>query len=231
LSTGQIGRDLPWIRHPRSRRGNATIEEVRSSRLSTASAAYRRARMRSREAIRRASVAARIDRDLEGDAEAGVADGLSSAPRFRRPRSFKPLREERRAHDSGGRCASADREDPLDLAAWDRIRRGLEPIAPDPQAHHRWNFLYMRTGEQAIPESRSRLLNMYLVLLATTSFICVDVLGARDRGATKCRYLRRDDRAAWRRSPATARRRTEPSPAIISSRSASPRTPSVSCAS
>ena len=58
---------------------------------------------------------------------------------------------------------------PSIVAAWDRIRRGLEPIAPDPKLTTAGNFLYMRTGEQAIPEAVAAL-NMYLVLLADHSF-------------------------------------------------------------
>ena len=35
---------------------------------------------------------------------------------------------------------------PTIVAAWDRIRRGLEPIAPEPQLSTAANFLYMRSG-------------------------------------------------------------------------------------
>jgi citrate synthase len=36
---------------------------------------------------------------------------------------------------------------PTAVAAFDRIRRGLEPIEPDPELEHAANFLYMLTGE------------------------------------------------------------------------------------
>ena len=34
------------------------------------------------------------------------------------------------------------------VAAWDRIRNGKEPVAPDPSLPHAANFLYMLTGEK-----------------------------------------------------------------------------------
>jgi citrate synthase len=37
---------------------------------------------------------------------------------------------------------------PTIVAAFDRIRRGLEPIDPDPGLDHAANFLYMRSGER-----------------------------------------------------------------------------------
>lgn len=58
---------------------------------------------------------------------------------------------------------------PTIVAAWDRMRRRLEPIAPDPKLDTAENFLYMRTGEQAIPEAVDAL-DTYLVLLADHSF-------------------------------------------------------------
>jgi citrate synthase len=55
------------------------------------------------------------------------------------------------------------------VAAWDRLRRGLEPIAPRPDLRHAANFLYMRTGETPKPEEE-RALDTYFVLLADHSF-------------------------------------------------------------
>lgn len=55
------------------------------------------------------------------------------------------------------------------LAAWDRIRRDLEPIEPRTDLPHAANFLYMRTG--AVPaDIEARALDTYLVLLADHSF-------------------------------------------------------------
>jgi hypothetical protein len=58
---------------------------------------------------------------------------------------------------------------PTIVAAWDRMRRRLEPIAPDPKLTTAANFLYMRTGEQPIPEAE-KALDTYLVLLADHSY-------------------------------------------------------------
>jgi citrate synthase len=58
---------------------------------------------------------------------------------------------------------------PTILAAWDRIRRGLEPVAPRSDLSQAGNFLYMRTGKvpHAIEEDA---LDTYFVLLADHSF-------------------------------------------------------------
>lgn len=58
---------------------------------------------------------------------------------------------------------------PTIVAAWDRIRRGLEPIGPRTELSQAGNFLYMRTGKapHAIEEDA---LDTYLVLLADHSF-------------------------------------------------------------
>jgi citrate synthase len=58
---------------------------------------------------------------------------------------------------------------PTIVAAWDRMRRGLEPIAPDPKLTTAANFLHMRTGELPIPEAEEAL-DTYLVLLADHSY-------------------------------------------------------------
>jgi citrate synthase len=58
---------------------------------------------------------------------------------------------------------------PTLVATWDRLRRGLEPIAPDTKLDHAANFLYMRTGEQPIPEATAAL-DTYFVLLADHSY-------------------------------------------------------------
>jgi citrate synthase len=58
---------------------------------------------------------------------------------------------------------------PTVIAAWDRIRRGLEPIAPDPKLRLAANFLWMRSGEKPIVEGE-RALDTYFVLLADHSY-------------------------------------------------------------
>ena len=58
---------------------------------------------------------------------------------------------------------------PTIIAAWDRIRRGLEPIAPDPELRLAANFLWMRSGELPIVEAE-RALDTYFVLLSDHSY-------------------------------------------------------------
>ena len=55
------------------------------------------------------------------------------------------------------------------LAAWDRIRRGLDPIEPRADLSHAANFLYMRTGK--VPsDTEVDAIDTYLVLLADHSY-------------------------------------------------------------
>lgn len=54
---------------------------------------------------------------------------------------------------------------PTIVAAFERIRKGKEPIAPAPDLHTAANFLYMLTGERPDPIAE-RALEVYLVLLA-----------------------------------------------------------------
>jgi citrate synthase len=58
---------------------------------------------------------------------------------------------------------------PTIVAAWDRIRRGLDPVAPRSDLSQAANFLYMRTGKvpHAVEEGA---LDTYFVLLADHSF-------------------------------------------------------------
>ena len=55
------------------------------------------------------------------------------------------------------------------VAAWDRIRRKLDPIAPRADLGHAANFLYMKNGEAPTPTA-ARALDMYFVLLADHGF-------------------------------------------------------------
>jgi citrate synthase len=58
---------------------------------------------------------------------------------------------------------------PTTVAAWDRIRRGLEPIGPRSDLSQAANFLYMRTGK--VPhEIEQDALDTYFVLLADHSY-------------------------------------------------------------
>ena len=58
---------------------------------------------------------------------------------------------------------------PTIVAAWDRIRRGLEPIEPRLELSTAANFLYMRTGDVPL-KAAERALDTYLVLLADHSY-------------------------------------------------------------
>ena len=58
---------------------------------------------------------------------------------------------------------------PTIIAAWDRLRRGLEPIAPDATLRPAANFLWMRSGEKPIAEAE-RALDTYFVLLSDHSY-------------------------------------------------------------
>lgn len=55
------------------------------------------------------------------------------------------------------------------VAAWHRIRRGLEPVMPNPYLDHAANFLYMLNKETPDPEI-ARFLDVCLVLHAEHSF-------------------------------------------------------------
>jgi citrate synthase len=55
------------------------------------------------------------------------------------------------------------------VAAFDRLRRGLEPIAPRQDLAHAANFLYMKNGDIA-PDQVARALDVYFVLLADHGF-------------------------------------------------------------
>lgn len=83
--------------------------------------------------------------------------------------SFVPHLEDG-SHESNARAAiQLIAKTPTIVAAWDRIRRGLEPIDPLPKLSTSANFLYMLHGEQpsAVAE---RTLDVYLVLLADHSY-------------------------------------------------------------
>ena len=55
------------------------------------------------------------------------------------------------------------------VAAWARLRKGQEPVAPRADLHHAANFLYMKNG--AVPsETAAHALDVYFVLLADHGF-------------------------------------------------------------
>ena len=55
------------------------------------------------------------------------------------------------------------------VAAWERIRRGLDPIEPRADLGHAANFLYMKNGDDPSPTA-ARALDTYFVLLADHGF-------------------------------------------------------------
>lgn len=82
---------------------------------------------------------------------------------------FVPYMEEG-AHASNPRAAiHLIAKTPSIVAAWDRIRRDLDPIDPLPNLSTAANFLYMRSGEIPI-KAAERALDAYLVLLADHSY-------------------------------------------------------------
>jgi citrate synthase len=69
------------------------------------------------------------------------------------------------------------------VAAWDRIRNGLEPLAPDPQLSHAANFLYMLNG--TVPDQEvTGFFDTCLVLHAEHSFNA-STFAAREVASTR----------------------------------------------
>lgn len=69
------------------------------------------------------------------------------------------------------------------LAAWERIRNGKEPVAPDPELNHASNFLYMMFGEKPDPEV-AHFFDVALVLHAEHSFNA-STFAAREVASTR----------------------------------------------
>lgn len=69
------------------------------------------------------------------------------------------------------------------LAAWERIRNGKEPIAPDPELNHASNFLYMMFGQKPDPEV-AHFMDVALVLHAEHSFNA-STFAAREVASTR----------------------------------------------
>ncbi|MFO0693220.1 MAG: citrate synthase [Polyangiales bacterium] len=71
---------------------------------------------------------------------------------------------------------------PTIVAAWHRIRRGDEPIAPNPDLSHAANFLYMLEGE--VPtQTEARIMDVALILHAEHS-MNASTFAARVTGST-----------------------------------------------
>lgn len=72
---------------------------------------------------------------------------------------------------------------PTILAAWDHIRNGNEPVAPNPQLDHAANFLYMLNG--TVPdEELARFFDICLILHAEHSFNA-STFAAREVASTR----------------------------------------------
>ncbi|MGD8834422.1 MAG: citrate/2-methylcitrate synthase [Desulfobacteraceae bacterium] len=69
------------------------------------------------------------------------------------------------------------------LAAWERIRNGKEPVAPNPELNHASNFLYMLSGQEPDPEV-ARFMDVALVLHAEHSFNA-STFAAREVASTR----------------------------------------------
>lgn len=69
------------------------------------------------------------------------------------------------------------------LAAWERIRSGKAPIAPDPELDHAANFLYMLSGQRAEAETE-RFFDAALLLHAEHSFNA-STFAAREVASTR----------------------------------------------
>jgi citrate synthase len=72
---------------------------------------------------------------------------------------------------------------PTVLAAWERIRSGKEPLAPDPELDHGANFLYMLSGRRPDPQV-ARFMDTCLVLHAEHSFNA-STFAAREVASTR----------------------------------------------
>ncbi|MDA8139319.1 MAG: citrate (Si)-synthase [Desulfobacteraceae bacterium] len=69
------------------------------------------------------------------------------------------------------------------LAAWERIRKGKEPVTPDPTMNHAANFLYMLTGQKPNPDL-VHFMDVALVLHAEHSFNA-STFAAREVASTR----------------------------------------------
>ena len=93
---------------------------------------------------------------------------------------------------------------PTIVAAWDRIRRGLDPIDPRPDLSQAGNFIYMRTGEAAARDRGGRA--RYVLRASGRSLVQRVDLRRASRGLDAGRHLRFDYRGAGNAARRSARR-------------------------
>ena len=99
---------------------------------------------------RRAPRASRTPR--HGDAELsqdGVADGSAAHGRTSGLGLFSPVNANGEHLSDVHTAIDLIAKMPTIVAGWDRIRRGLDPVAPRADLSQAGNFLYMRTGKVA----------------------------------------------------------------------------------
>lgn len=82
---------------------------------------------------------------------------------------FSPVNAQGEHHSDVHAAIELIAKFPTIVAAWDRIRRGLDPVAPRTDLSQAANFLYMRSGK--VPhEIEQDALDTYFVLLADHSY-------------------------------------------------------------
>ncbi|HYL28219.1 MAG TPA: citrate/2-methylcitrate synthase [Candidatus Nitrosotalea sp.] len=82
---------------------------------------------------------------------------------------FSPVNAQGEHHSDVHAAIELIAKFPTIVAAWDRIRRGLDPVAPRTDLSQAANFLYMRSGK--VPhEIEADALDTYFVLLADHSY-------------------------------------------------------------
>ena len=138
--------------------GKATFEEV--CHLLWKGALPTRAELNEQRDDERAASVARWRRGPAAALEERQPDGRAAHRSLARGGA---ARNQGRANDGSG--DRADARFPTIVAAFHRLRKGLEPIAPREDLGHAANYLYMLTGEVP-PENHVHSLDTYLVLLA-----------------------------------------------------------------
>ena len=83
--------------------------------------------------------------------------------------SFDPELQEETKETNFKKAARLIAKFPTLVAAWDRIRKGLEPVHPTPDLSHAGNFLFMLSGSMPDPET-ARDFDICLILHAEHSF-------------------------------------------------------------
>jgi citrate synthase len=83
--------------------------------------------------------------------------------------SYDPQLHEETREGNSKKAVRLTARIPMIIAAWDRIRKGLEPIHPRSELSHAGNFLYMLTGTPPDPETAKEF-DICLILHADHSF-------------------------------------------------------------